>query len=100
MNQMQKVIPVTRREYIIVDRPRLEDVTVDDLTLGKYKHSYGFTQREAEIWWLLRRGKEVDLSLIPSARTHIYSMRKKLKDHQFKIDSCWRGVYRLSIVGD
>ena len=96
----KRVVAQTRREYLLVDRPTLDNVTADISELNAIRERYDLTLREAEIMWLLRNYLPVDLSLIPSARTHLYAIRKRLKLHNVEIKSLWRGVYQLSIVGD
>lgn len=98
----QRVVAQLRREYLLVDRPMLSNVTATVAELSGYCSVFNLTMREAKIMWLLRGYLPVDLSLIPAARTHIYAMRKKIKlaGHNLEIKSLWRGVYQLSIVGD
>lgn len=95
----KSVVEVTRREHLVVDKPTLDNITASDAALLVLCDMYNLTRREAEILWLLR-ANPVDLSLIPSLRTHLYSIRKKLKPFNLEIKSLWRGVYELSIVGD
>lgn len=105
MNEMkniaQRVVALPqRREYLVVDRPVLDNVTAGEEEIQVLVRQYNLTVREAEIIWLLRNHVPIDLSLIPAARTHIHAMRKKLIGHNVEIKNLWRGVYQLSIVGD
>ena len=101
MNIMsRRTVVQTRREYLLVDRPTLENITASKEEINVIVREYSLTNREAEIFWLLRSHLPVDLSLITAARTHLHAMRKKLKPHNVEIKSLWRGVYQLSIVGD
>lgn len=99
-NIQRREVAVLRREYMLVDRPTLDNVTATDEELFTLCEQYSFTIREAQIMWLLRAKIPTDLSLIVSARTHVYNMRNKLKPHNMEIQNLWRGVYQLSIVGD
>lgn len=97
----QRVVTLQRREYLCVDRPTIDNVTATNSELNLIRSQYDLTLMEAQIIWLLRNFIPVDLSLIPSARTHIHSMRRKLKKYSnIEIKNLWRGVYQLLIVGD
>lgn len=96
----KRVVTQLRREYLCVDRPTLDNITATHKEITILQYQYDLTIREAEIMWLLRAHLPVDLSLIPSARTHLYAIRKKLLAHNVEIKNLWRGVYQLSIVGD
>lgn len=100
VNMQRKEVAVLRREYMLVDRPTLENVTATNEEINMLIDKYNFTIREAQIMWLLRAKLPTDLSLIVSARTHVYNMRNKLKPHNMEIQNLWRGVYQLSVVGD
>jgi sensor histidine kinase YesM len=99
----QHLVPLVRRreyEYMLVDRPTIENINATAEELHLITKQYKLTIREAQIMWLLRNYVPVDLSLIPSIRMHLMNIRKKLTSHNVSINNLWRGVYQLSIVGD
>jgi hypothetical protein len=100
---MRNDIPKTtlvqvREEYLVIDTPTLAHAPGDEELLP-LKERFNLTTVEAQIMWFLRDHEPVNLRLIPSHRTHLYNLRKKLRPFNIKIENCFnKQVYQLSIV--